>query len=592
MNNKETFNIIDGEDKVDFSNSIGREIKTDNKDLSIREFQTMKQDGDLTLRPQYQRNFVMNPVMSSRLVESILMDVPIPIVYLDEDDEGKYSVIDGQQRLTTFISFLEGKFPDNKEFKLRGLTVYPELNGKKFSDLNSVLQRKIKTATLKTIVIKKESDKGMKFDIFERLNTGSIHLNEDELRNTIYRGNYISLLAELEENETFHKLINNLAAKKRMKYRGMILRFFSLANKTHLHYKPSMKQFCNNCLVEFKGGNMTSKVKNEYRKQFLKVVDVVYTVFGTKAFRRFEKGNDNKPNGKWEKKVNMSLFDVQMCGFFHYSKKEIIQNSDEIREAMLFLMTGNEMFINAIEMGTNSKDQLQTRFKIWLRTLESIITKQKKEKRFFSYTIKKKLFEKDSTCNICSQNINEIDDAEVDHVIPFSKGGKTIIENAQITHRFCNRSKGSKIIHENYTINSNSEQNIDLFNENILFSEEDKLVNSSKQIKYLYYDVRLKLLKLDDLKIKNTKRYTSFTIGKNNVVDIIIQKQGLKVCLNISKGNLIDNHKITRDVSKIGHLGNGDYEIVLKSDDNLDVFLELVKQTIVFQKRKLYKRKL
>ena len=91
-----------------------------------------------------------------------------------------------------------------------------------------------------TIIIKKESNDDVKFEIFERLNTGSIKLNEDEIRNTVYRGKYINLLAELENNETFHKLIKKDNFKKRMIYRGMILRFFALSEKSYLNYKPSI----------------------------------------------------------------------------------------------------------------------------------------------------------------------------------------------------------------------------------------------------------------------------------------------------------------------------------------------------------------
>ena len=204
-----------------------RRIISEPKDLSIRELMTLKAEGNLDLQPSYQREYVYdtNKTKPSRLIESILIDVPIPVIYLAEERNCSYSVIDGQQRLTTFISFVDGKFPNGEEFKLSGLKILPELNKKRFSDLSKELQNKIRGTTLHSIIIRRESNEDIKFEIFERLNTGSIKLNEDEIRNSVYRGKYIDLLKDLADNPDFHFLVNNENARKRMIYRGMILRF-------------------------------------------------------------------------------------------------------------------------------------------------------------------------------------------------------------------------------------------------------------------------------------------------------------------------------------------------------------------------------
>ena len=133
------------------------------KDFSIREFQSMKNDRDLILQPDYQRNYVATSKIASRLIESILMDVPIPVVFLAEESDGTMSIIDGQQRLTTFISFLEGKFPDNRAFRLSSLNILSELNRKSFDDLNEQEKKKIRNTTIHSIIIKKESNPDIKF---------------------------------------------------------------------------------------------------------------------------------------------------------------------------------------------------------------------------------------------------------------------------------------------------------------------------------------------------------------------------------------------------------------------------------------------
>lgn len=433
--------------ELNFQEEEERKIIWQAKDFSVREFHTMVKEGDLILQPDYQRKFVMDMKLSSKLVESILMDVPIPVIYLAEEKDENYSVIDGQQRLTSFISFLDGIFPNGKEFSLTGLSVLSELNGKNFSQLEKTYQSKIKKATLHTIIIKKESQEDIKFDIFERLNTGSIKLNEDEIRNTVYRGNYIKLLSELENYESFHKLLRNEGARKRMGYRGMILRFFALSEKTYLNYKPSIKQFCNKELRDNR--NMSEEKQAEYRDRFKKCVDLVYTVFGENAFRRFTPGNNSEVNGKWStSRINMSLFDIQLCGFANYEKHQIIPKSDIIKESLVQLMCNNKEFIDAIETGTSDKARLQRRFKIWLETLGKIVGEDNSTKRLFPYSTKKKLFETDPTCRLCGQQILIIDDAEVDHTVPFSVGGETEVSNAQITHRYCNRRKNNNLASE------------------------------------------------------------------------------------------------------------------------------------------------
>lgn len=106
---------------IELDASDSRKIVWQAKDFSIRESHSMRHDGDLILQPEYQRKYVMSPALASRLVESILMDVPIPAVYLAEESDGTLSVIAGQQRLASFLSFVAGKFPDGKIFKLTGL---------------------------------------------------------------------------------------------------------------------------------------------------------------------------------------------------------------------------------------------------------------------------------------------------------------------------------------------------------------------------------------------------------------------------------------------------------------------------------------
>ena len=372
----------------------------------------MRTENELDLRPQYQRNFVFDKQKASRLIESILLDIPIPVFYFAEEPNRKYSVIDGQQRLTSFLSFVDGKFPVGKndfiDFTLSGLRVLTELNKKTFKDLDSATQLKIKSTALHTIIIKNESDSDVKFEIFERLNTGSMKLNEDEIRNSVYRGPYIDLLDELSNDNVFCNLIRKPNSKNRMIYRGMILRFFALSGQDIRLYRPSMKKYCNKELKEWR---FLSKDKaDEYRKRFRKCVDLCFSVFGENAFRRFNPGkSEANPNGEWvSTRINMALFDIQMCGFALYDQNQFHGYYDDIREAMLDLICNDNEFGNAIEIKTSDAEQMKIRFKKWLAILDNIAAPP--SSRTFPYAIKKQLFDEDPTCKICGNRIMAIEE--------------------------------------------------------------------------------------------------------------------------------------------------------------------------------------
>ena len=449
INDRESDKFYEDEDNEDEGNAVKGKIYIDKKDFTIREYKNMCSDGDLALQPNYQRKFVIDIKFASRLIESIILDVPIPAVFLAEEEDGKYSVIDGQQRLTSFIAFLDGFLPDDKKtvFKLTGtkeLSV-EQGKGKTFAQIDdTALQNKIKTTSIQAIIIKNSSHPDLKFAVFERLNTGSVKLNEDELRNTIFRGNYINLLKDLEQDSIFHSMVNKESFRKRMIYRGMILRFFALSERTYINYKSSMKQFCNKELRDNR--NMVEAKRNEYREKFNKCVELTRTVFGTNSFRRYLVGDNGNHNGKWvTTRINMAIFDIQMCGFANYTKNQIVPKADEIREKLIHLMTTDLEFMNTVENKTNDTTVLKKRFEIWFRELKNIVGNNENQVlRNFKYSDKKLLFDSDPTCKICNQQILMIEDSEVDHIIPFSKGGTTELDNGQLTHRYCNRAKNNR----------------------------------------------------------------------------------------------------------------------------------------------------
>lgn len=442
--NKEINNETEGNDDGEnlFIDKNSREIYSEKQDPDVDTLYNRYKRGKLILRPKYQRNIVINYPKASKIIESILLDVPLPNFYLAEENDGKQSVIDGQQRLTSIFSFIDGKFPEaKKDFKLSGLKVMTELNGKGYKDIDSELQDKILNTTLRVIIILKKSNPDIKFEIFERLNTGSTPLNEDELRNTVYRGEFMDLLAELENDPTFNKLVDKPNFKNRMIYRGMILRFLAFYEKTYLKYKTNVKQFCNNFIEEKR--NLTEDKKKEYIDVFKNAVSLCFSIFGENSFRRYIKNSNDECYSWANTRINMALYDIEMYGFTLYKKEQYYTHSEEIREAMIELMMNNSEFVESIQIQTSNKDMVAKRFKIWSEKLEEIMKNEKADPRFFSYKIKEELYNKSPFCGICGNKILSIDDSHVDHIKPYSKSADTSKENGQITHRWCNLHKNN-----------------------------------------------------------------------------------------------------------------------------------------------------
>jgi hypothetical protein len=391
-------------------------------------------DGELNLQPDFQRQFVWDKTRASRLIESVLLGVPLPIIYLAEETNGEESVIDGQQRLTSFFDFMKG------DFQLVGLREREELNGLRYAELPKSDQSALRKTALRAITIKKESDKDLKFEIFERLNSGSVALNDQELRNCIYRGPYIKLLKDLSEDTDFRKLLNFSGPDKRMRDVELVLRFAAFYHSTHLKYSPPMKSFLSRDMEAHQF--MSAKEQESLRQSFKKSCQLVFTLLGEHAFKRFYRGDSVNANGRWEpKKINLSLYDVLMFGFIGYEKPQIHANLDAVRESFIYLMANNDSFIAAIELSTSSKQAVESRFDLWRLTLKHVLGHPTTEPRCFTMALKQELFQKNPACSLCGQQISNIDDSAVDHIEQYWQGGKTINENARLTHRYCNWSR-------------------------------------------------------------------------------------------------------------------------------------------------------
>ncbi len=409
-------------------------VYTTQKDFSLSTIREMFDEGDLITDPDYQRDFMYTQKQASKLIESMLIGIPIPTVYLCQENDETWSVIDGQQRITSFVFYLENKF------SLSGLTELKEINGLYFKDMDKTLQKKLKSSSLNAICILKESQK-LKYEIFARLNQGAISLKPQELRNCIYRGSYNNMLEELAGNKYLPVLFHD--KNKRKQYQERILRFFALRN--FMGYKSSIMKTMNDYMCVHQEADDTEIA--DCKVLFNKTIDIIKQVLGYTAFFAV-----NREDGKLMERFSGSIYDSIIIPFSFFSNHDLIVHADEIKNAIDDLKLNNEQYREDTYVATGSRKRVLGRIFTVYNLLIKITGSYGKDdnNRAFSDSVKKELFKSDDVCSYCGNKILNIDDAEVDHIIPFSQGGKTDISNAQLLHRHCNRKKSDSLDDENF----------------------------------------------------------------------------------------------------------------------------------------------
>ncbi|MBA6398242.1 DUF262 domain-containing protein [Colwellia sp. BRX10-4] len=328
-----------------------RKLITETYDFAVSTIDDYINNGHMVI-PQFQRGYVWNRSQASRLIESLIIQCPIPVIFLAQNTDETLAVIDGNQRLNSINLFLK------EDFALQGLTAYPELEGYKFSELDPRFQRHIQNRTIRCIVILKDTHPQIKFDVFERLNTGSVKLNAQELRHGIYHGPLMAIIEKLSKNKMW-KGMAGLKADKRMKSDELILRFLSLSEDWRNYQKP-MTGFINGFSEKNK-----SKNKNELADlstNFTKSVEDCYRIFGDLAFKTFSEGAV-KPI------FNAALFDAQMVSVneLSFSEKELIILEGKKAKIILGLLKlfHDESFSKYIGQATTDKSAVVNRIRIF-----------------------------------------------------------------------------------------------------------------------------------------------------------------------------------------------------------------------------------
>lgn len=305
--------------------------------------------GQFVLDPDFQRAFVWDTERQSRLIESVLLRIPLPVMYLAENLDGKLVVVDGLQRLTTFQRFVGNK--------LRLDLDNPELRGKRFSELEMRLQNRIEDTNLVLYVVDAKVPERVRLDIFERVN-GGVPLTRQQMRNCLYNGPGTRWLRRCAEMQTFERLFSAHAAavmQRAMRDRELVNRYGAFRLLGWEAYRGDMDQFLGDALKRM--NEMPETALNDLAAEFERALSNNVFLFDRMAFRRHAEGETK--GGRF----NVALFDVFATVLGRYDAPRVAAARADLR-AMFFARMVDSSFTAAVAYGTNQTERVRTRFRI------------------------------------------------------------------------------------------------------------------------------------------------------------------------------------------------------------------------------------
>lgn len=284
---------------------------------------------------RFQRGWVWNPTQASKLIDSFLLGLPVPSIFVYKEASGKQIVIDGQQRLRTIWGFFDGVLPDGNPFYLRGVS--PQWAGLYYKDLNEIDKIRFRDSILRTVIVEQidPQDTTSIYHIFERLNTGGTWLTAQEVRNCSYHGPFNDMMFELNEHKSWRAVFGVEKRDARMRDLELIVRFLAL--NEGLYVKP-MKGFLNS----FMGKHQWEKDIEKYRRIFVDTIDKVFENLGARPFH-IKRG------------INAAVFDSVTVAF---AKDFKIPKNIKIRYMRLL---ANENYIDTITAHTTDTDAVKQR---------------------------------------------------------------------------------------------------------------------------------------------------------------------------------------------------------------------------------------
>lgn len=268
-------------------------IRVDTRPMTIDLLRLRIEYQELDLAPGFQRKGgIWKDEAQSRLIESMLIRIPLPAFYMDATNDEKWLVVDGLQRLTTLKRFML-----DKDLRLRGLEFLTHLNGKSYDELPRNYQRRIAETQVTVYLIEKGTPDGVKFNIFKRINTGGLPLSAQEIRHALNQGEATKLLIELAESTAFKKAVDDGIRDDRMADRECVLRYLAFTITPYTTFTKDFDSFLNKAMADI--NKMTDEERARLRDQFERTMLMARDLFGNDAFRkRYSESGPRQPINK------------------------------------------------------------------------------------------------------------------------------------------------------------------------------------------------------------------------------------------------------------------------------------------------------
>ena len=341
-------------------------IRIAQRTLSLDNLVNRLKHGELDLSPDFQRQKdLWNESAQSRLIESLLVRIPIPAFYFDATDDSKWLVIDGVQRLTALARFvideqtLSEQYPELEPLKLCDLEFLIDFNEKTYAELERTYQRRINETQVTVYTIEQGTPADVKYNIFKRINTGGLPLSDQEIRNALNAGKATQLLADLARSDAFLQVIDSSIQDKRGLDQECILRFIAFILSQDTKYKEYEKlgfdNFLRNAMDSM--NKMPSEKLNKLQKTFKKAMDAAYKIFDKSAFRRVYRTGHLSG-------INIALFEVWSVNFGQLSDVDIaklIEKKGYLISAFQDLME-DRVFRRSISKRARNFNMVKTRF--------------------------------------------------------------------------------------------------------------------------------------------------------------------------------------------------------------------------------------
>jgi hypothetical protein len=329
-------------------------IRVENRPLTIDLLLSRMREEEIDLAPDFQRKAgIWSNDAQSRLIESMLIKIPLPAFYLDATDEDHWIVVDGLQRLTALR-----RFAITQELKLSGLEFLIQFEGKTFEELPRGFQRRILETQVTGYLIARGTPDEVKFTIFRRINTGGKPLSPQEIRHALNQGPITRLLAELSTSVEFQTAIDRGVSDERMDDRELVLRFLTFARTSYTEYtRQDFDGFLNRAMREM--NKLPLESLTALAQSFKTTMWWASEIFGKDAFRkRFSQSAKRQP-------INKPLFETWSVNLYRLNEHQLCQLRDRreyLQSAFITLMNKDSEFTNAISQGTGDVSKVRLRF--------------------------------------------------------------------------------------------------------------------------------------------------------------------------------------------------------------------------------------